>query len=175
MKLHVGAGGNYLPGWVNVDILSNNHADVYCNALAIPYPPESFELIYACHVLEHFNRHLILAALTHWRNLLNTGGTLRLSVPDFAAVVNHYVVNQELSVLIGLLYGGQQSQFNEHHIIFDSNTLTKALAMVGFRQIRQWDWRTTEHKDFDDYSQAYLPHFEKRSGMQMSLNLEAIK
>lgn len=175
MKLHIGPGKAYLPGWVNVDILATTHCDVYSNALAIPYPRGSFFLIYASHVLEHFNRHLILAALTHWRDLLMPGGVLRLSVPNFDAIVKRYLENRNVKELIGLLYGGQDSCFNEHHIVFDEASLSEVLQAVGFTSIRPWDWKKVEHSEYDDYSQAYLPHLDRQHGRLMSLNLEAEK
>ena len=175
MKLHIGPGKAYLPGWVNVDILSTTHCDVYSNALALPYPRGSFFLIYASHVLEHFNRHLILAALTHWRDLLIPGSILRLAVPDFNAIVKQYLQNRKVEELIGLLYGGQDSHFNEHHIVFDEASLTRILQTVGFTNVREWDWHEVEHGMYDDYSQAYLPSFDKEKGRLMSLNLEAEK
>jgi hypothetical protein len=53
--------------------------------------------------------------------------------------------------------------------------LTKKLYDVGFKNVQTWDWKSTEHAYIDDYSQAYLPHMEKETGMQMSLNLQAEK
>ena len=38
-----------------------------------------------------------------------------------------------------------------------------------------WDWRKTEHSQFDDHSQAYLPKMNKEHGTLISLNVEAIK
>ena len=41
--------------------------------------------------------------------------------------------------------------------------------------MRTYDWEKTIHKDYDDYSQAYIPHMQKDTGLMMSLNVEAIK
>jgi len=174
-KLHLGVGKCYLPGWINVDISNTIRADVYANALSLPYDRESFDLIYASHILEHFNKNLVLAALTHWRDLLKDGGILRLAVPDFEAIVAHYIHYHDISKLFGLLYGGQDSLYNSHCSGFDTTFLTILLKKVGFKEIKSWDWRTTEHAEYDDYSQAYLPHMDKENGRLMSLNLEAIK
>jgi len=46
---------------------------------------------------------------------------------------------------------------------------------VGFRHIRRYDWRATDHAWLDDFSQAYLPHLDKERGTLVSLNVEAIK
>lgn len=173
-KLHLGSGKVYIPGWTNVDIFSNCKADEYADVTSLPYDKQSFDLVYASHILEHVHRHMVLATLTHWRTLLVPGGTLRLAVPNFRAVCEHYMETSDLPVLIGLLYGGQNYHLNRHTITFDSNTLTKYLVQAGFSEVRAWDWRKTDHSDHDDYSQSYLPHLNK-NGRLMSLNLEAVR
>jgi len=175
MKLHIGCGKCYIPGWLNLDISSLNKADLYCNAIAIPYPMESFDIIYASHVLEHFNRHTVRAVLTYWYSLLKRGGILRLSVPNFTAIVERYRSTGDLNELMGLLYGGQESLFNDHHIVFDKDSMAKFIGDAGFICYRDWDWKKTEHFMYDDYSQAYLPHMDKTFGLLMSLNIEAVK
>lgn len=174
-KLHIGCGHNYLPGFTNVDLFSSVDADIYADMTALPFERESFDLLYCCHCLEHVHRHCVLSTLSHWRDLLKPGGTLRLAVPDFGAVVKWYNDMGNLDDLIGLLYGGQNHPRNNHFIIFDHETLARDLRKVGFRDIRPWRWQTTFHSDYDDYSQAYLPGFQKDTGMLMSLNLEATK
>lgn len=174
-KLHIGTGKNYLPGFTNLDIFSSVRADVFADMTALPFDRGSFDLIYASHVLEHSHRHMVLATLTHWRDLLKDGGVLRLAVPDFAACVKWYHQTLDLPAITGLLFGGQDHPKNNHFITFDGQTLTDALLKVGFREIRRWDWRKTEHAQFDDFSQAYLPHMKKDDGLLCSLNLEAVK
>lgn len=175
MRLHIGPGNTYLPDWINVDIFSNVRADIYSSALALPYERETFDLIYACHVLEHFSRYMVLSALTHWRDLLKPDGILRLAVPDFGSICLHYMRNRDLKSLMGVLYGSQGNMLDVHCVVFDSYTLTEMLESIGFKGVREWDWRKTDHAEYDDYSQAYLPHMDKEKGMHMSLNLEAVK
>lgn len=174
-RLHIGTGKNYLPGWTNVDIFSSVHSDVYADMTALPFDRGVFDLIYCCHTLEHCHRHMVLATLTHWRDLLAEGGILRLAVPDFAACVEWYGKTGDLPAITGLLFGGQNHPKNNHFITFDGKTLSDALFKVGFRFVRKWDWRTTEHAQFDDYASAHLPHMDKESGLLVSLNLEAVK
>jgi hypothetical protein len=73
------------------------------------------------------------------------------------------------------LYGGQDYEKNFHHWTWDYKTLEKELTEVGFKLISKYNWEDTDHKDIDDYSQSYLPHLDKKDGMLMSLNVEAIK
>lgn len=174
-RLHIGSGRVYLPGWINVDMFSNSKADLFCDMMRLPYDPGSFDLIYCCHCLEHTHRNAVYAVLHHWRELLKVGGILRLAVPNFAAIVTWYVETGDLTSVTGLLYGGQNHPLNVHTIAFDKPTLTDALRKVGFGEVREWNWRKTEHAQFDDYSQAYLPAMQKDTGQLMSLNLEAVK
>lgn len=174
-KLHIGCGKVYIPGFVNVDIFSSVHADVYADMTALPFERGRFDLIYASHVLEHAHRHMVLATLTHWHDLLKMGGKLKVAVPNFAAVVARYTKTQNLAEVMGLLYGGQNHPKNHHFIAFDYTTLADALRKVGFRGVRAWNWKTSEHSQFDDYSQCYLPHMDKENGKLMSLNIQAFK
>lgn len=174
-KLHLGCGRNYLPGFTNVDLFSSIRADLYADVQCLPFDRGRFDLIYACHVLEHVHRNAVIATLTHWRDLLVPGGVLRLAVPNFEAIVEHYQKTQKLQDLIGLLYGGQNHPMNNHFIAFDTKTLCKALLDAGFKATDGWDWRETEHAQFDDYASAYLPHMQKDTGLLMSLNIQAVK
>ena len=139
---------------------------------------ESVDLIYACHILEHFGRYEYRDVLREWFRVLKPSGVLRLSVPDFAACAALYYEEglvDGLTGLIGLVNGGQRDEFDCHKMIFDQELLIQELLSTGFREVRSWDWRTTEHAHVDDYSQAYIPHLDKENGKQMSLNLEGIK
>lgn len=174
-KLHIGCGKNYIPGWTNVDLFSTVKADVYADITALPLDRKSFNVIYASHVLEHVQRNTVIATLAHWADLLVPGGVLRIAVPNFEAVAKRYAATGNLAELMGLLYGGQNHPKNNHFVTFDKVTLTAAMRSAGLRNIREWDWRTTEHAAYDDFSQCYLPHMDKESGQLMSLNLEATK
>jgi predicted SAM-dependent methyltransferase len=174
MRLHVGCGRVYLPGWVNVDIRSEEvKVDVCADLKYLPFQDHSFDLIYACHVLEHFGRYEYLSILGSWKRLLVPGGSLRISVPDFGQILRSYKNTKDLSELMGLLYGGQTSEYNYHKVCFDFRSLRRDLFLLGFNWIYRYDWRSTDHSNFDDFSQAYLPHMNKENGMLMSLNVEA--
>lgn len=174
-KLHIGAGRVYLPGFINVDIFDTHHADLYCDLTALPWEKATFNLIYASHVLEHVHRRQVTSTLYAWGQMLKPGGILRLAVPDFGAVTERYRETRNLTELLGLLYGGQNHPKNNHFIVFDHETLREHLLKAGFKKVRPWDWQKTEHTEFDDYSQCFLPHMDKDNGTLMSLNVEAVK
>ena len=178
-RVHLGCGAKHIPGFYHVDIVDAPHID-YCGHVddLMMIPDGVVELIYACHVLEHFGRYEVDAVLREWRRVLCDGGVLRLAVPDFAAVVKMYAsegLRDGMSGLVGLVAGGQRTPYDYHKMIFDEPLLTSLLRRAGFTTVRHWDWRRTEHTHIDDYSQAYLPHLDKERGQLMSLNLEAVK
>lgn len=178
MKLHLGCGPRCIPGFVHVDAQPAPHVDIVGPVEHLPMDDNSASLIYASHVLEHFGRHAYKAALMEWFRVLKPGGVLRLSVPDFAACAAIYHENgllDGLSGLVGLIIGGQRNEHDFHKMIFDEEYLRHDLLEIGFREVRRWDWRTTEHADIDDFSQAYIPHLHKDTGKLMSLNIEAVK
>ncbi len=169
----------YLPGFIHVDILNAPHIDVRCSIDDLrQFADGEVDLIYASHVLEHFGRQEVKNVLREWYRVLVPGGTLRIAVPDFAAVVHLYEqegLKDGQSGLVGLVCGGQRNQYDFHKIIFDEAFLTYLFLSTGFYAVRRWDWRETEHAHIDDFSQSYIPHMDKTHGYLMSLNLEAIK
>ena len=174
IKLHLGCGDNIIPGYINVD-LEYSPGIVPCDAQNLCYPSAYADLIYASHLLEHFSRHTYKRVLREWIRVLKPGGTLRLAVPDFDQAILHYETTHKLEDIMGLVVGGQKNDYDYHKVIFTYDKLKKDLESLGMRRVRYWDWRNTDHTSYDDYSQAYLPHMNKKTGRLMSLNLESTK
>lgn len=176
MKIHLGCGKRYIPGFIHVDIVRFEHVDYLCNIDDLHiFESNSADLIYNCHVLEHFHRVKVPVVLKEWHRVLRPGGILRTSVPDFNALCELYQETKDLSIVIGPLIGKQNYLYNIHYNIFDFKSLSKTLKEVGFKKVHQYNWRDTEHADVDDFSQAYYPHMNKENGKLISLNVEAVK
>lgn len=176
IKLHLGCGRRYIPGFVHVDAQPSPHVDIVGLVEKLPMPDKSVDIIYASHVLEHFSRHEYRAVLNEWFRVLRSGGELRLAVPDFAACARLYVEGKlagGIAEITGLICGGQHNAYDFHKMIFDQTSLTTVLLDMGFSRVVHWDWQAIEHAHIDDYSQAYLPHLEKVHGTLVSLNLSA--
>jgi len=111
---------------------------------------------------------------------LKSDGVLRIAVPNFSVIVSLYIKGYEpyeLEDFLGPLYGkmrmGKDTIY--HKTVYDFNSLKKTLENVGFKDVSHYDWRETEHSEFDDHSQAYLPHMDKENGTLISLNVECVK
>jgi predicted SAM-dependent methyltransferase len=176
VKLHIGCGERYIPGFIHIDVRKLPHVDYVTSADKLDmFKDNSVDLVYACHILEHFRRNQILDVLREWHRVLKHGGILRIAVPDFQQLVEVYLKTNDLKLILGLLVGGQDYPENIHYTIFDYSYLSDILKEVGFKNIRKYDWQQTIHKDYDDYSQAYIPHLDKEHGTLVSLNVEAEK
>jgi len=184
MKLHLGCFYKKIHGFTNVDIREDVEPDLIDDVFKLEkVDRESVDLIYACHVLEHARRQESKDAIKRWYEVLKTGGTLRVSVPDPQAVFEHYICHKDLKALESFIYGSQKHPYDFHYTGWDFSLIEKDLKEAGFSSVKRYDWRDTEHFYIDDYSQAYLPKIsytsrEKRGiieGKLMSLNVEAVK
>lgn len=176
LLLHVGCGDRYIEGFIHIDIRPLPHVDYVASANKLDmFSDNSVDLIYACHVLEHFGRHDIQKVLKEWHRVLKPGGILRVCVPDFDATVEVYQLYKNLELITGLLYGRQDYLGNTHSVVFNYESLFHQLVEAGFKNIGKYNWRDTDHSVIDDYSQAYIPHMDKNNGILVSLNVEGKK
>lgn len=180
MKLHLGCGKRQMPGFVHVDLAAYEHVDFQRDVRDLScFGDAAANLIYACHVLEYFDLREAYQVLVEWRRVLEPNGVLRLAVPDFDALLQVYVMSKSLPAILGPLYGrmipagGDSAVY--HKTVYNFEMLSALLVSVGFRGVRKWDWRMTEHSHIDDCSQAYWPHMDKEKGILISLNVEARK
>lgn len=126
IKLHLGCGAHYLPGYINIDFQQNftvQHRDTKPDFEAdfrkidlLQWGP--VEKIKCHHVLEHFQRWEALALLAHWCDILEDGGVLDLRVPDIDACIqaysetNNYILRQNI---LRHMYGSHEAMWATHH------------------------------------------------------------
>lgn len=179
LKLHIGCGKRFIPGFVHIDQVAFPHIDHVQDIRRLPvFSDNSASLIYACQVIEYFDREEVTGVLADWQRVLAPGGILRLSVPNFAVLSKLYQAGFKLDLMLGTLYGripDGKNGFSYHRTTYDERSLREVLGKLGFGEIRLWDWRVTEHAHVDDFSQAYFPHMDKERGMLFNLNMQARK
>ena len=134
LKLHLGCGNNKLKGFENLD---KKFGD---DITKLDLADKTVDLIYASHVLEYFDRDESLGVLKEWYRVLNIGGKIYLSVPDFSKISENYNNGSPLHESLGPLYGKMKSGEDTiyHKTIWDYSSLGEYLRIIGFRKIKEW-------------------------------------
>lgn len=169
--LNLGSADVILPKpFENVDERPLQGVDHVMDVTDLKFEPDTFDMIYASHLLEHFPRNSTQSVLNHWVSFLKPGGIIRLSVPCFENLVKIYKASgQDIDSIIGPLVGGQTYKGNFHYMVFNKKSLTEFLISSGCEAVHTWDFRRTSHSGYFDFSQATTWE------IPISLNLEARK
>ena len=109
---------------------------------------------------------------------MKSGGILRTSVPDFAAVIKIYQQHENVDGIgiLGPIFGrieidtenGKETLF--HKTVYDFNSLKKVMEDAGFCNFRKYDAHQAMPENYDDFSMAYYPHMD-RNGIPVCLNV----
>lgn len=181
MKINLGCGWrDFGDDWIHIDNGDYEHLDYKTDVTKLPMIKDnSVDLIYASHIIGYFDRVEIVSVLNEWYRILKPNGILRLATPDFHSMVVLYNGDGEMLLenILGPIYGKMDMDGKKiyHKTSYDLTSLKKVLTDVGFNGVIRYDWRSTEHSEFDDHSQAYIPHMDKENGTLISLNVECKK
>ncbi|GAH03733.1 unnamed protein product [marine sediment metagenome] len=63
LKLHLGCGGAYLEGYVNIDLVKRGVVDIIADARKLPFQNSSVQLIESYHLIEHIPKDEVLPML----------------------------------------------------------------------------------------------------------------
>jgi predicted SAM-dependent methyltransferase len=179
LKLHLGCGSRLLPGYEHVDLDPQPHVKHVHDLRTLPmYEDESVAEVYCCGVIAYWDRAEIDDVLCEWKRVLIRGGLLRLSTQNLESIVKVYLKHGiEYPGVLGPLFGKWKRSDGVtvyQRTVYDDASLRRLLDKIGFIGIRLWDCWTALPKNYDDYSKAYIPHYD-RNGIQMCLNMEAVK
>jgi predicted SAM-dependent methyltransferase len=180
MKLHLGCGKRNLKGYVHVDIENYDHIDHVSSIDNLAFIEDSsVSEIYSSHAFEYFDRVQSISVLAEWHRVLEPGGELYLTVPNFRSLIEIYTVTNDLNAIIGPLFGRWENGDNTiyHRTTWDFQSLSSRLEEVGFLQISSFDpvaFLGSVDPTFDDYSLAFFPHMD-HTGIPVSLAMKAQK
>lgn len=144
MKIHLGCGMNYLPGWINLDLdspLADMHLDL---RNPLPYTDNSIQYIFNEHFIEHISRSEGLSFLSECRRILKPHGVLRISTPDLNWLVKQYL-EKNLNEWTDVQWVPESpcEMMNQgmrewgHQFVYDLPELNRSLSSVGFKYIEQ--------------------------------------
>jgi len=179
VRLHIGAGGTVLNGYINVDSLLLRNTELISDIRHLHWftRKNGVSHIYASHILEHFSEREVGRILRLLYDLLQKGGELRISVPDLDKIVDIYGRNigyfQQSGTppWIGPLYGGQTTKYDFHKTGFNLSWMTYLLKEAGFVEIKEYDAELfCKEQNIADSSL-----YKKPFGEYISLNIVAKK
>lgn len=171
MKLQIGCLGERIEGFNGVDIVQHGGVEYVRDAKDLScFKDGEIEEIYASHILEHFHKPETLKVLEEWHRVLQKGGTLHLSVPDFEAVVDMYIKSGWIlsTWLDHLMHGDQADPQSFHYTCFTYPTLSGMLSKVGFSRIQRVEQLPY---NLDDASKIT----DNRFNRAISVNIKAVK
>lgn len=168
-KLHIGAK-RIFAGWEGLNVTPFDGLDHIMDARDLSaFPDKTFAVVYASHVLEHFDyKDELLTVLKEWHRVLVPGGKLMVSVPDLETLCRLFVdralcdVNDRFR-LMRMLFGGHTDPFDYHQVGLNWEFLTHYLSEAGFESVQ----RVNTFGLFDDTSGMRF------KGQLISLNLVA--
>lgn len=106
--LNVGCGRRLHMDWVNLDVNPSSPEVHKYNVLeGIPFPGETFDVVYHSHVLEHVAKNKALTFMKECFRVLKPRGIIRVVVPDLEAITRLYLKALEKS-----LEADRQWQYN---------------------------------------------------------------
>jgi FkbM family methyltransferase len=151
LRLHLGCGEQYLPGYVNVDYpaeiqrVTHIYADALANILELDFPDNSVDEIRLHHLFEHFDRATALAVLMRWHKWLKPGGLLRIETPDFIGSAKAVLLPRVFSwrsswkvkmCMVRHLTGNQADSWGYHRDHWFPQRFKHTLAKLGFSDIK---------------------------------------
>lgn len=157
-KLHVGAGHNHLPGWLNTDRDPTAGAVHLDAARRFPFPDTTFAYVFSEHLIEHLPYHAAVGMLSESHRVLRPGGRIRVATPDLRALASllagdHEEVGSRYASWLRTSYfphaHGPDAVFavNQvmrawgHQFVYDEPTLQATLEAVGFVDVGPRDFR----------------------------------
>lgn len=164
-KLEIGPGPERIEGFETLNIVDGSAVDYICDATkSLPFPDDTFEIVYASHILEHVPWYQVQEVLCEWRRVLKPGGRLEIWVPDGLKICKAFVdaelnddnyidkdgwyrYNEEKDPCkwaSGRLYTygdgtGETDHPNWHRAAFSRRYLTSAMQHAGFGESGEMD------------------------------------
>lgn len=91
-RLEIGPGPQRIPGVETVNIIDGPQVDYVLDATKkLPFPSNTFSLVYASHILEHVAWYQTMDVLREWVRILKPGGALEIWVPNGLKICKAFV------------------------------------------------------------------------------------
>jgi predicted SAM-dependent methyltransferase len=157
-RLHLGAGLNVLPGWLNTDLFIDAPGVFFLDATAeFPLESASFDFVFSEHVIEHLSYRNGYRMLTESFRVLRPYGRIRIATPSLDRLIALYSRNKTefdhryMKFILdeaerlpgqerenGCVFLNYYFRAWGHQFIYDWETLSRAVEAAGFIDVRQY-------------------------------------
>ena len=151
IKLNLGCGDKILPGYINVDVVTEragNKPDVNCDIRDLNLFESNYaDEILAVHVVEHFWRWEVIDVIKDWVRVLKPGGKLILECPNLISACEEFLKDPNLNSLPGkegqrtmwVFYGDPrwQDPLMVHRWGYTPQSLGRVLQECGLEELKQ--------------------------------------
>jgi predicted SAM-dependent methyltransferase len=148
------------------------YVDHVCNANDLAgFANDTFEQLYASHVVEHLDyKDELLRTLVEWNRVLVPGGSVFISVPDMDVLSSLLLQKDRLTIderffVMRMIFGGHVDKYDYHVVGLNQDFLASFLHASGYVNIR----RVHDFGLFADTSSMVF------KGVSISLNMVAEK
>jgi len=174
--LHIGGEEhNVHEKWEMFNIIDADWVDHVGNANDMSrFEDETFDKIYASHILEHFDyRREIQKTLKEWCRILKKGGKLYIAMPNMDKLCKMFLDKENVGIedriqVMRFMLGGHLDEYDYHKIALDRDMLFALLWENGFKKI----WQVAEFNFFQDNSAGV---WQNHTGLSLNMVAEREK
>lgn len=113
-KLEIGPGLKRVPDFETINIVWGRDVDYIADvSKKMPFSADTFDIIYASHVLEHIAWYQLQYVIAEWIRILKPGGSMEIWVPNGLVIAKTFV-NAEYGICNEIDMDGWY-KFNENH------------------------------------------------------------
>jgi predicted SAM-dependent methyltransferase len=173
MKLNIGCGKQYIPGYVNVDLHESAIADEVAPAGDLAFVKNgSVKEILSFQLIEQLGYIETHRTLAHWAQKLEPGGTLVLETPELETSLKALSTTKALEDKDWVF--GVRDRGLQHKYPYFAGELMELLKLIGFTKFKLeepqgfWKENTIRLKSTMGSSTYRAEVIEKWSGLDMS-------
>jgi predicted SAM-dependent methyltransferase len=142
--LNIGSGEKYLKGFINIEGNLFRRKDLWLDIRnGFPFPPNSVDGLYACHIFEHLYLSDLKKVLIESHRILKPGSGMRVLVPSLEEAIHAYVgKNSDWFTGFPTSFKSLGGKFfnlilcdSQHKLVFDFSFMNEVLEEAGFSQI----------------------------------------
>lgn len=174
LKLNIGCGTDYKPGWINIDNNSDNNItklDLNWDLRKpLPFKDNSVDFVFNEHFFEHLTTDEAQITIKDLMRVLKPGGIMRIAMPDLEMVVSTYLdtpLNKDSVIKkYGLGFIKTRAEWMNmsfrwwgHMWLYDWEELKRRLEEAGYKNVKRCELNKSEYPELrklETRSESYL-------------------